>query len=151
MTIFFPVRLTVEVSFTKGCLAVRVCRRRNATHIKIFDRKEITKMELQVGVNKGSVVGSPQSDDGVERPVDGNVVFSATPDGIVHLELLPDGKSVDVVPVAMGTATLTASADADPGPGDSEIGSNSITITVSAAPNQEATHIVLLEGPVVPQ
>ncbi len=106
-------------------------------------------MELTVGVNKGSITNTRKPDG--TQPLDGPIVCTATPDGIVHLEVNPDGTVVDVIPVAPGVATYSTSADADPGPGVVAIEGNTITITVIAAPVPLATTIESVEGPVVPQ
>ncbi len=109
-------------------------------------------MDLILGVNKGSILNVPKSKDGAKRDVDGPIVCTATPDGIVHLSVNPDGSVADVVPVAVGTATYSTSADANLDPtATNSISGNLITINVAPAPIPMADHIESTEGPVVPQ
>ena len=108
-------------------------------------------MELQVGVNKGTITNVPKDDAEIQRAVDGPIVCHATPDGIVHLEPSPDGSTCDVIPVAAGSATYITSADADLRSADRQIAGNTITINVTAAAVPQATHIESTEGPVIPQ
>lgn len=108
-------------------------------------------MDLQVGVNKGSILNFPRDDNRADRLVEGKIDGAVTVDGVVHLEPSPDGKTVDVIPVAAGTTVYTASADADVSGGTKLIVGNAITINVAAAAIPMATHIESEEGPVVPQ
>lgn len=108
-------------------------------------------MDLQVGVNKGTILNFPRDDQRVDRAVDGPIVCTTTPDGVVSLVPSPDGKTCDVIPVGAGTAIYNTSADADLGPGDKQIAGNPVTIVVTAAAVPQATHIESEEGPVIPQ
>ncbi len=151
----FPLDLQIEIHWQDGCLEIHICRRHPrphlATHIETRILSQENTMELQVGVNKASIMNVPKDDAGIPRQVDGPIVCNATPDGIVHLEPSPDGALCDVIPVAPGTAIFTTRADADLSPADRQITGNPITITVTAAPVPEASHIDSIEGPVVPQ
>lgn len=109
-------------------------------------------MDLQVGVNKGSILNFPRDDNRADRLVEGKIDGAVSVDGVVHLEPSPDGRTVDVIPVAAGTTVYTASADADvSAAGTRVIVGNAITINVAAAAIPMATHIESEEGPVVPQ
>lgn len=106
-------------------------------------------MDLQVGGTPGTILNVPKSADGVVRQVDGPIVCTASPDGIVELRPSADGSTCVVVPLAEGVATYSCSADADLSPAVVTIDSNQITITVAAAPVPLADHIESTEGPVV--
>ncbi len=109
-------------------------------------------MQLQVGVDKGSINNVPRDDDGQPREVDGPIVCHVTPDGVVSLVPTPDGKTCDIIPVAPGTATYSTTADADlTATGTDPISGNDIAITVLPVLVPRATHIDSTEGPVVPQ
>lgn len=105
-------------------------------------------MDLQVGGTPGTILNYPRSADGTDRAVDGPIVCTVTPDGIVELVPSPDGSTVVVRPIAEGSAVYSCSADAAMGPAVRTIASNEISINVAAAPIPEADHIESVEGPV---
>ena len=105
-------------------------------------------MDLIIGINKGTITNVPKDDAGQSRPVEGDITFTTDVNGIATFVTEDGGKTVQVIPVAVGTVIFTAHADADTGLAVKPINGNPITVLVH---NATATHIESTEGPVIPQ